>query len=102
LPQASVTERPIALPPDYAGEQYGSAKSSKSSIASLTKTDFELVRPHLKPIRLAREAVLFGTGDSVKQVYFPHSGIVSLVIDLASGDMVEAAMIGRWALWTIP
>lgn len=64
-------------------------------LASLTKADFDLVRPHLKPITLAKEAVLFGTGDPVKQVYFPHSGIVSLVIDLASGDMVEAAMIGR-------
>ena len=26
---------------------------------------------------------------------FPHSGIISLVIDLASGEMIEAAMIGR-------
>jgi CRP-like cAMP-binding protein len=28
-------------------------------------------------------------------VYFPHSGIVSLVVGLASGDIIESAMIGR-------
>ena len=26
-------------------------------LASLTKADFELVRPHLKPITLAKEAI---------------------------------------------
>ncbi len=64
-------------------------------LASLSKADFELIRPHLKPITLAKEAVLFATGERVKEVYFPHSGIISLVIDLASGEMIEAAMIGR-------
>ena len=64
-------------------------------IASLKTADFDLIRPHLKPIALVKEAVLFATGDRVTQVYFPHSGIISLVIDLASGEMIEAAMIGR-------
>jgi CRP-like cAMP-binding protein len=34
-------------------------------------------------------------GDTISRVYFPHSGVVSIVVDLASGDMIEAAMIGR-------
>lgn len=34
-------------------------------------------------------------GDPVTQVYLPHSGIISLVVNLAGGEMVEAAMIGR-------
>lgn len=64
-------------------------------LASLPKADFELVRPHLKPITLGSGAILFSTGDAVERVYFPHSGIISLVIDLASGETIEAAMIGR-------
>jgi hypothetical protein len=28
-------------------------------------------------------------------VFFPYSGIVSLVVELKEGDMVEAAMVGR-------
>jgi CRP-like cAMP-binding protein len=40
--------------------------------------------------------VLFEAGDKIDRVYFPHSGIISLVVELAGGETVEAAMIGRW------
>lgn len=46
-------------------------------------------------MELIREAVLAEAGDPVTQVYFPHSGIISLVVNLAGGEMIEAAMIGR-------
>jgi CRP-like cAMP-binding protein len=42
--------------------------------------------------------VLFETGDTIETVYFPLSGVVSLVVDLANGDMIEAAVIGRDSL----
>jgi len=64
-------------------------------LASLPAGDFALLRPHLRPIELRHEAVLFDVGDTISRVYFPHSGIVSLVVDLTSGETVEAAMIGR-------
>jgi CRP-like cAMP-binding protein len=44
---------------------------------------------------LRSEEVLFEAGDKVDRVYFPHSGIISLVIELAGGETIEAAMIGR-------
>lgn len=53
------------------------------------------MRDHLKPVELKHEAVLFEAGDKVGRVYFPHSGIISLVVELAGGDAIEAAMIGR-------
>jgi len=42
----------------------------------------------------------FGTvvaeiGQPVHQVYFPHSGILSLVVEMEVGEMIETAMIGR-------
>jgi CRP-like cAMP-binding protein len=37
-------------------------------------------------------------GDPVSRVYFPHSGIVSLLVDLASGEMIKTGMIGRDSL----
>ena len=30
--------------------------------------------------------------------YFPHTGIISLVVNLASGEMIETGMIGRDSL----
>jgi CRP-like cAMP-binding protein len=34
----------------------------------------------------------------IKTVYFPLSGVVSVVVDLATGEMIESAMIGRDSL----
>jgi len=72
-----------------------SAQSSNRLLASLPSADFELLRPHLKTIELIHEAVLFQAGDPVNSVYFPHSGVISLVVVLAGGEIIEAAMIGR-------
>jgi CRP-like cAMP-binding protein len=72
-----------------------STQSPNRLLASLPATAFELLRPHLKTIDLVHEAILFETGDPVNRVYFPHSGVISLVVDLAGGEMIEAAMIGR-------
>jgi CRP-like cAMP-binding protein len=67
-------------------------------VAALAEADFTALRPHLKPVDLPQGAVLYEIGASIHQVYFPHSGIVSLVVDLASGDIIESAMIGRESL----
>lgn len=73
----------------------GSGIPSNRLLTSLPAADFAALRPHLKPIELPQDTVLFEVGDTIDQVYFPHSGVVSLVVALASGDMIECAMIGR-------
>jgi CRP-like cAMP-binding protein len=75
-----------------------SVQSPNHLLASLPSADFELLRPHLKQIELAHEKVLFEAGDTVTHIYFPHSGVISLVVELADGQMIEAAMIGRDSL----
>jgi CRP-like cAMP-binding protein len=54
--------------------------------------------PHLRLIELPRETVLFEAGDTIKTLYFPHNGIVSIVVDLSSGKTIETATIGRDSL----
>ena len=71
------------------------SRTSNLFLATLPDADFAALRPHLKTVELPQGAVLYEIGASIHQVYFPHSGIVSLVIDLASGDIIESAMIGR-------
>jgi CRP-like cAMP-binding protein len=39
--------------------------------------------------------ILFEAGDTIDRIFFPHAGVVSLVVELASGETIEAAMIGR-------
>ena len=62
---------------------------------SLSAADLAALRPHLKNADLPQEQILFDVGDPIHQVYFPHSGIVSLVVSLATGETIESGMIGR-------
>jgi CRP-like cAMP-binding protein len=69
--------------------------SSNRVLASLVEAEFTTLLPHLRSVVLPQEMVLFGTGDIIDHVYFPHAGVVSIVVQLASGPIIEAAMIGR-------
>jgi CRP-like cAMP-binding protein len=72
-----------------------SSHSSNQVLADLAAADLDVVSPHMRFVDLPQETVLFGAGDTISRIYFPHSGIVSLVVELASGEIIEAAMIGR-------
>ena len=72
-----------------------SSHDSNQVLASLSSADMATVQTHLRFVELPQETVLFEAGDSIGHVVFPHAGIVSLVVNLASGEMIEAAMIGR-------
>jgi len=64
-------------------------------LATLPAVDFELLRPHLETVELVQAVVLVGAGDQLKQVFFPHNGVISLVVSLAGGAMIEVAMVGH-------
>jgi CRP-like cAMP-binding protein len=69
--------------------------SENKLLSILTPEVFQALEPHLKVREYAQGTVLAVSGDPVLEVYFPYSGIVSLVVELKEGDMVEAAMVGR-------
>jgi CRP-like cAMP-binding protein len=64
-------------------------------LASLSAGDAASIRPFLQPIDLEHKKVLFEAGDSIDHVYFPTGAVISLVIGLSAGEMIEAAMVGR-------
>jgi len=64
-------------------------------LASLPESDASSIRPHLKAIHLPQKSVLFEAGTAIKSVYFPISAVISLVVPLETGEMTEAAMVGR-------
>ena len=69
--------------------------SGNSLLASLSDSDAAALRPHLKSVHLEHEAILFEAGSEVTDVYFPTGAIVSLVVSLSSGEIIEAAMVGK-------
>jgi CRP-like cAMP-binding protein len=64
-------------------------------LAALPTADFELLRPHLQAAQLVQEVVLVAAGEPLTHVFFPHSGVISLVVSLAAGQKIEVAMIGK-------
>jgi CRP-like cAMP-binding protein len=64
-------------------------------LSSLSADDFELIRPHLRLADLDPEMVLLEIDETLKRAYFPHKGVISLVVKLARGEHVQVAMIGR-------
>jgi len=67
-------------------------------LSAMSADDYESIRAHLRTVDLAHEAVLVETGDTLKRAYFPHRGVISLVVKLAKGEHVQVAMIGRDSL----
>jgi CRP-like cAMP-binding protein len=51
--------------------------------------------PDLDVVVLHQDEALSRAGDPIEHVFFPHSGAVSLMINMASGKSVATAAIGR-------
>ncbi|MGC2716766.1 MAG: hypothetical protein WA366_25665 [Pseudolabrys sp.] len=49
----------------------------------------------MTPIELKQHQILFDIRDVITHVYFAFDAVVSLVIPLATGEVVETAMAGR-------
>ena len=64
-------------------------------LATLTPNDFSLLAPHLRTAPLKQGLMLHDVGQKIEHVYFPHTGMVSLVTVMQSGATVETATIGR-------
>ena len=71
------------------------ATSPNHFLASLSARDRELIMPHLHPVELPREAIFYKAEDTISRLYFPESGVVSLVVGFTNGQFVEAGMFGR-------
>ena len=64
-------------------------------LAALPPADFGLLAPHLRKVSLEQDAVLLRSGDRIEQVYFPHSGAISFMLEMPNGQTVATAVIGN-------
>jgi CRP-like cAMP-binding protein len=64
-------------------------------LATLPPHDFSLLAPRLCTIALERGMMLHDVREEIEHVYFPYTGMVSLVAVMQSGATVETATVGR-------
>lgn len=67
-------------------------------IAALDPADRRRIEPHLHERPFAQGQMLYDAGEAVEEVWFPMSGVVSLMTVLDGDRMVETAAIGREGL----
>src|SRR5882672_3496614 len=71
-----------------------SSARSNSILAALPERDFDRLRPHLDSVELPLGTAIYEAGSRVRQLYFPTSGIVSLLQVMADGASAEIAVVG--------
>jgi CRP-like cAMP-binding protein len=64
-------------------------------LASLAPDELAALQPHLRKIELRRGTVLHEPRAPIERVYFPVSGMVSLLVVMRTGEAIETAVIGR-------
>src|SRR5664279_5019503 len=71
------------------------SRSQNGFLKSLSEDSFEAIRPYLTIVELPHGLPLFKLGQAVGQAWFPHTAVISLVVELEAGERVEVAMVGR-------
>jgi CRP-like cAMP-binding protein len=69
--------------------------NSNLLLTSLSSADAAALMPHLKLVHLEQKTLLSEALEDIVAAYFPTNAIVSLVVGLSTGEMIEAAMVGR-------
>ena len=64
-------------------------------LATLGEQDRDQLERHLQPVDLSPGQLLFDKGDAFDRLYFPESGVISIVAPFTSGPPAEMATTGR-------
>jgi len=68
-------------------------------LANLPRTDLDLIGPHLNIGAFRQGTVLAEVGNEIEQVYFPLSGMISLLAVLREGKAIETSTIGSGGVY---
>src|SRR6266436_5973001 len=63
-------------------------------LRQLSADELKSVQPWLTPLELRSNVVLHEPGDAIEQVYFPLSGMISLLAVMQSGEAIETGIVG--------
>jgi CRP-like cAMP-binding protein len=64
-------------------------------LLALSSRNLKQLMPELEHVRCQREQVLMDADSSLDHIYFPDSGVISVLAVYADGNVIEMATIGR-------
>jgi CRP-like cAMP-binding protein len=66
-------------------------------LRQLSADELKSIQPWLVPKQLEPNAVLHEQGAAIDQIYFPLSGMISLLSVMQSGEAIETGIVGAEA-----
>ncbi|HLA94354.1 MAG TPA: Crp/Fnr family transcriptional regulator [Pyrinomonadaceae bacterium] len=78
------------------------AKPLNRLLAALPKTEYNLISSRLVHTPLVYNASVYEPGDEIKHVYFPDSGIISLLSAVDTDSTLEVGIVGNEGLAGLP
>jgi CRP-like cAMP-binding protein len=71
-------------------------------LAALPRREHDRLRPHLEPVTLGFEEVLYKPDGLIRHIYFPTSGMISLLLVLEDGSVGEVGRVGNEGMVGLP
>jgi CRP-like cAMP-binding protein len=71
-------------------------------LAALPRREQDRLLPHLEPVALSFEEILYQPDDLIRHVYFPTSGMISLLLALEDGSVAEVGRVGNEGMVGLP
>lgn len=88
---------------DVRSSSQGAATIKRNKLLSaLPDEEFHAIEPQLKKVPLVFRQSLYEPEQPIGEVYFPVSGVLSLVNEPESGEVVEFATVGREGMAGLP
>lgn len=75
--------------------ELSSRASGNHLLAALPGDCYGLLESDLQQASLPQGWLCYGPGDPIEQIYFPQTGMISLLVAIGDGEMVETASVGR-------
>lgn len=71
-------------------------------LAALPKDEYQGLMSKMEPVPLVFGEVIYGPGDLIRNVYFPTSGIISLLAAVEDRATLEVGIVGREGMVGLP
>src|SRR5271167_2589950 len=98
--KAKPVRRPLRQP---TMRQAGHGKTvANEALLAMTDSEWRILSPHLRYLEMPDHLVLHAPHSPLKFLYFPNSGLISLVVFMQDGRTVEAGITGREGMVGLP
>ena len=77
-------------------------KPNNRILAALPKKEFQRLLPDLKKIELIYGEQIYETGEKISNIYFPESGIISLLSSVGEQAHLEVGVVGNEGMVGLP